>query len=258
MKDIVLSSRLQCIYDAAANVVKGSGRRMTLCDVGCDHAHVPLKLLINGIIEYAYCLDIIPGPLKIASENVDRFGLTDKVDVILSDGLSSFHNRADILMITGMGGKMVTDILSREPDKTAGFGTLVLSPQSFPELVRASLRSLGFGIADESMIEENGKFYPVIVARYGSEGSRPEWDHFISGQNADDDKELKQYAEDLYGPVLIARKDPVLHRYLLRGREKALAVLDALDNGSKKEEFEKLIACIHSVLKEYGDQYETG
>ena len=258
MKDIILSSRLQCIYDAAAGLAGSPGHGITLCDVGSDHAHVPLKLLINGIIEYAYCLDIIPGPLKIAADNVDRFGLTGKVDVILSDGLDGFSDRADILMITGMGGKMIADIMSRDPGKTALFNAVILSPQSFPELVRGTLRSLGFGITGESMIEENGKFYPVIIARNGSAGIKPSWERFIHGPDEQADTFLMQYAEDMYGPVLIARKDPVLYRYLIRGKAKTEAVLGVLDNGSKKDEFNKLLACIQSVLTEFGDHYETG
>ena len=245
MKHIHLSSRLQCIYDAAANIIHGTNGRHVLCDVGCDHAHVPLELLLNREIEHAWCLDIIPGPVAIARENVDRYGLTGQVDVILSDGLESFDGDADLLMITGMGGTMIASIIGRFPDKTGRFSHMILAPQSDHDIVRRTAASLGFGITDEYMVEEDGKFYPVIVCSNGSTGARHAWCFT-------DDPAITAMAEELYGPVLIAKKDPVLKRYLLRGQNKLSSIIIKMDGSDKKEQFCRQLQCIDSVLKEYG------
>ena len=107
--------RLSDRLGAAAGMVTPGYR---LCDVGCDHAHIPIALLGAGIIPGALGMDVIPGPLEKARENLDLYG-EDRVQLRMSDGLDAYRpGEADSLMITGMGGRIIQDILLREPDKT--------------------------------------------------------------------------------------------------------------------------------------------
>ena len=123
---------------------------------------------------------------------------------------------------------------------------MVLSPQSDHDIVRREIRTLGFGITDESMIEEDGKFYPVICCAKGSTGAHADWHHTS-------DHAVTDMAEDLYGPALIAGKDPVLKKYLLRGQNKLTSIIIKMDESDKKEMFRKQLLCIDAILKEYGD-----
>ena len=141
-----LSERLKAIVELA-------GQGETLCDVGCDHAHVPIRLLQTGRYVRAIGMDVIEGPLGKAGGNLALYGLSDRVQLRKSDGLDAYlAGEAQTLVIAGMGGTLMEDILLREPEKTKSFSALVLGPQSDPDKVRAAVRKLGFMIEDERLV----------------------------------------------------------------------------------------------------------
>ena len=80
----MLDSRLSAVADLVR-----SGTRFA--DVGTDHAYLPAFLLMGGKIEYAVCSDLRKGPLKNAEETVKKYGVSDKVDLRLSDGLDAYR-----------------------------------------------------------------------------------------------------------------------------------------------------------------------
>ena len=211
IQSVGLSKRLECIVELA-------GRGDTLCDVGCDHAHVPIRLLQEGRFCRAIGMDVIDGPLGKAKGNLELYGLDDKVELRLSDGLDAFQKgEADTLVITGMGGTLMRDILMREPEKTRSLPALVLGPQSDPDMVRAAVRELGFSLEDERLVYEDGKYYPVLRAVRTMES--PEDIRSISEKSlfpAGTSPQLCREAEDLFGPLLLRRKDPVLREFLVR------------------------------------------
>lgn len=244
-RPVSLSGRLTAIVEMA-------GKGKCVCDVGCDHAHVPIRLLQEGRFERAIGMDVIEGPLGKAAGNLALYGMQDRVELRLSNGLDACRaGEADTLVVTGMGGTLMEEILLRYPDRTGSFRALVLGPQSDPDKVRAALRRLGAKIIDERLIYEDGKYYPVLRAEFhsdsGSLADDPEAAHtqeahaqaaFGSGQtdktvcppdmpamlrqeadiafSPDTPAGLRQEAEDLFGPVLLRRRDPVLLEYLTR------------------------------------------
>ncbi len=248
---VSMSARLEAIVELAQ-----SGD--TVCDVGCDHAHVPIRLIQSGCYRHAIGMDVIEGPLGKAAGNLALYGMEDKVELRLSDGLDAYSpGEADTLVITGMGGTLMEEILLRDPIKTKSFSALVLGPQSDPDKVRAALRHLGFVIKKEKLIFEDGKYYPVIRAESGRNPDQhnpgPVCETGEKGQNADQHNpgpasvsgasvqdadhskpenvgdsgisgffhrdipgEIRRQAEDMFGPVLLKRRDPVLFEFLKR------------------------------------------
>ena len=214
-RPVGLSRRLMAIADLAR-----SGE--CVCDVGCDHAHIPIRLLQEGRFKRAIGMDVIEGPLEKAAGNLSLYGMQDRIGLRLSDGLDAFCiGEADTLVITGMGGSMMQEILLREPEKTRSFQALVLGPQSDPEKVRSALRTLGFRIEDERLIYDDGKYYPIVRAVRGDpKGGHledlkrdPLEDPFGDSAGGDsgpfpDKSALLQETEDLFGPVLLERRDP--------------------------------------------------
>ena len=208
----------------------------TVCDVGCDHAHVPIRLLQNGQFRKAIGMDVIEGPLGKARGNLELYGMTDDVELRLSDGLDAFQEgEADTLVVTGMGGTLMRGILLREPDKTRSFNALVLGPQSDPDKVRAAVRELGFSLEDERLIYEDGKYYPVlraVVAAQHSIDPQQRREPDLQGSRSagpalfppEIPEKLCREAEDLFGPVLLRRRDPVLREFLVR----RIAVLEKI------------------------------
>ena len=247
-----MSARLEAIVELAE-------RGDILCDVGCDHAHVPIRLLQSGCYRRAIGMDVIAGPLGKAAGNLSLYGMEDLVELRLSNGLDAFSaGEADTLVITGMGGTLMEDILLRQPEKTASFSALVLGPQSDPEKVRAALRRLGFIIKKEKLVFEDGKYYPVIRAESGenpdarvfntlpaiskeailgevlsNEALSKELlsDEAVSGEALSKEalsketlsketgggiQDLRLQAQDMFGPVLLENRDPVLLEFLTR------------------------------------------
>ena len=190
---IKLSDRLLAI----ASLVRGGE---ILCDVGCDHAHIPIYLLQHGQVKGVLGMDVIPGPLEKARENLERYGCSRDVTLRQSDGLDAYRiGEAQSLLISGMGGKIIRTILLREEEKTKSFSELILQPQADAHLVRAAVRTLGFVIDDERILRERGKYYVILHAVQGS--------HQPSI--------LSQETQNAFGPVLLRRRDPLLHKYLL-------------------------------------------
>ena len=156
MKPIALSGRLKAVSDMVT-----VGNRV--CDVGCDHGFVPIYLIEQGISPRVLAMDVRSGPLNAAKEHVAEHGLRSVIETRLSDGLHNYNiDEADTLICAGMGGRLMMRILSDDRRKTESFRELILQPQSEIEQFRGWLRRQGYCITDENMIEEDGKFYPMM------------------------------------------------------------------------------------------------
>ena len=151
------------MLSVSAYVRKGA----VLCDVGTDHAKLPIYLAQNGIINRAYATDINEGPITTARNNVCALGLGDTIECVRTDGLrgTEGYSVTDV-SICGMGGELIARILSecdyiRDPSVN-----LILQPMSHTEDVRRYLYDAGFDIKDECLVRETGKLYTVINAVY--------------------------------------------------------------------------------------------
>ena len=138
----------------------------TAADIGCDHAYIACLAVLNGKAEKAYACDVAQGPLSHAVQTIESCGLQDKVIPVLSNGLENVPEDADQIIIAGMGGQLIADILSAYPEKTAAAKSLLLSPHKDPETVRQWLAANGWTIEKEFVIED-GSFYPLIRAVKG-------------------------------------------------------------------------------------------
>lgn len=185
-----------------------------LCDVGTDHAHIPIRLILDGVIDRCIAMDVIEGPLEKARENTALYDVSDQIELRLSDGLDAYRKgEARGLVIAGMGGRIMSRILLREPDKTWDFEEIVLQPQADPEFVRRAVRELGLYIDREKVVLEDNKYYPVMHVVHERQ-SGPEW-KTISESAGEGGDALFIQAEDLFGPVLIKERDEMLRSYLL-------------------------------------------
>ncbi|MBQ8597909.1 MAG: SAM-dependent methyltransferase [Lachnospiraceae bacterium] len=195
-----LSARMKAVADL---VTVGS----SACDVGCDHGYVSIYLVQERKAPKVLAMDVNKGPLERAAINVRQAGLSEYITLRLSDGLSKYQiGEAESLVIAGMGGRLMKRILERETEKTRSFRELILQPQSELAVFREFLRNMGYSIADEDMILEEDKFYPIIKAVAGTyQGGNPQ-------------------LEDRFGPVLLKKKHPVLTLFLQKEWESSLKI----------------------------------
>lgn len=157
---IRLSKRLQTICD----MVRPGSR---ICDVGCDHAYVDIRLLQEDKIAFALAMDVADGPLATARSNLELTELygSGRCELRKSDGLAAYEpGEADCMICAGMGGILMESLLEAEADKASSFDELLLSPQSEIHLVREWLWRSGYVIVEERFLEDEGKYYTVMRA----------------------------------------------------------------------------------------------
>ncbi len=141
-----------------------------LADIGTDHAYLPAALILNGTVKSAVAADLRKGPLENAEATVRSYSIADKVELRLSDGLHAVKpDEVDDIVIAGMGGILISEILQAAPWVKNENIQLILQPQSHDETLRKWLWENGFEITKESACFEDGKVYICMAAVYGAE-----------------------------------------------------------------------------------------
>lgn len=157
---MILSKRLNA---AAAYVRKGA----VLADVGTDHAYLPIFAVENGIASRAVASDINEGPLKNAESNIERHGLSEKIECVLTSGFEGLDGFGITdAVIAGMGGELIATIIENASFIRRDCFRLIIQPMTMHEAARKALFSLGFSVIGEYVLKEDGKFYTVICADY--------------------------------------------------------------------------------------------
>ena len=129
-KHLELTPRLRQI---AAWVRQGAH----LADVGTDHAYLPVWLTLQGRVASAIASDLRRGPLDRAQETGRRYGVGDRITFRLGNGLAAVApEECDTIVIAGMGGENIAQILAGAPWTADGRHTLLLQPQSRAEALR--------------------------------------------------------------------------------------------------------------------------
>ncbi|MBQ6569228.1 MAG: SAM-dependent methyltransferase [Clostridia bacterium] len=158
--NIKLKPRLLC----AASMVK-KGKR--IADIGTDHAYLPIWLAQNNIIEHAIASDIRKGPYLSALENIKKYGVDSIVEARLGAGLETVsQGQADCIVICGMGGELMVEILRACPFVRELGMELVLQPMTHAEILRKYLYDSGFEITLEKAVYDSRHYYTVISAEY--------------------------------------------------------------------------------------------
>ncbi len=159
-KPPVLDERLS----AAVSFVRNGA---VAADIGTDHAYIPVYLVMQGICKRCVASDINSGPVEKARGNIEKYGLSDKIELIQTDGLNGIENTgAEDIIICGMGGDLISDIISQADFVFDEKISLILQPMSKVEKLRKYLADTGFLIEDEQIMKSDGKIYQCIQASW--------------------------------------------------------------------------------------------
>ena len=195
-----LSKRLRAVADL---VTAG----YQVADIGTDHAYIPIFLTETGKTDYAVAMDVNKGPLRKAQENICAYKMEEQIETRLSDGFSALKvQEVQSAVIAGMGGNLVIRILEEGHDVVSCLKECILQPQSEPDKVRAFLLQEGFFFIEEDMVEEDGKYYPMMKVRPPKK----------SGKKDGIKSEMWNDVQLQYGKLLLEKRHPVLKRYLER------------------------------------------
>lgn len=138
-----------------------------VADIGTDHAYLPIFLLKRGRARFAYLTDINKGPLERAEENVHKAGLSERVELILTDGIAALaHLPITDFCICGMGGELIAEIIASAPFAKDPKLKFILQPMSREGVLRKSLYERGFEIEREIYSYDAGKYYVAFSVKY--------------------------------------------------------------------------------------------
>lgn len=244
---IQLSKRLQAVAELAAGRMEHGGRSVAevpertktpqiecVADVGTDHGYLPIWLVEQGIADRAIAMDVRTGPLQRAQEHIREHQLGAYIETRLSDGLAALHrDEAQVIVIAGMGGATMSGILEAGQAVISPDTILVLQPQSELYEFRSYLVTHGFRLLSEDMVEEDGKYYPMMKVQKG-----------LKAPLSYTEEELR------YGPLLLEERHPVLKEFLLWQLKQKERILEQIRSSDHSE------ACVKAVSSDRGAREE--
>ena len=86
-----------------------------VADIGCDHGYLSIYLLTKGIASSCIASDVKEQPLLSAVRNAEKYGVREKMEFYLSDGVRSIPRDFDTLVCAGMGADTIVSILDAAP-----------------------------------------------------------------------------------------------------------------------------------------------
>lgn len=147
-----------------------------MADIGTDHGYLPIALLLAAKVPGAVAADINEAPLESAVRNAGKYGVANRMEFVLSDGLHGLEDKAiDDIVIAGMGGELILRIISEAPWLSSAEKHLVLQPMTTAAQLRCGLAQLGFVIEKEEAVFDGKKIYSVLSVYYAGES------HILSG-----------------------------------------------------------------------------
>lgn len=209
---IMLTPRLECIVSHV--------QAQTAADIGTDHAYVSIELIRSGRAQKVIAADVRKGPLEIAAANINKYGMSGRIETRLGSGISVLNeNEADTVIIAGMGGELICDILNADMEK-ARYPLFILQPMNSQYELRRWLLERGFEILSEDIECEGHRVYNLLEVRYTGSASSFERDI------------------DYHLPVYLYYH-PKFRELLSKKQREFLKIIRGLEN-SKECDYEKL------------------
>lgn len=169
-----------------------------IADIGTDHGYIPVYLLNENIVDYAILADINKGPLENARKEVNRNKLNNKVDLRLGSGIEVLKKgEVEEIIIAGMGGSLINEILMANEEVSHSAEKLILQPMQNQEDLRRFLYTNGYEIIDEHLVREDRRIYEIIECRYTGEKTQRENIYYEVSEKLIEKKDvlLKEFIE---------------------------------------------------------------
>lgn len=210
-----------------------------VCDVGSDHAYLPVYLIQNDQISCAIAGEVVKGPFLSAKQTVRDYRMEDRIEVRLGDGLQILSKEDEITAVTicGMGGELISRILEAgySGSHLNGRERLILQPNVAEHFVREWLMNHSYQIVEETVVSDNHRLYEIIVAEPV-------------------DKRVKYTELELkYGPILLQHPSELSVAKWNRMNRKNKEILEQLQKSKtpqleKIEQFEKAFNELQGVI----------
>ena len=151
---IKLSKRLKIIFDMVPKSV--------VADIGSDHGKLMIALVQADIVKKGYAVENKEGPFERLRSNLIRYHVNDKITPLFSDGIKDITRDVETIVIAGMGGTNIVNILKAHPEKLVRVQTIIIDAHTAVPLARKEICQMGYAIADEQIVKEDDIFYEII------------------------------------------------------------------------------------------------
>jgi tRNA (adenine22-N1)-methyltransferase len=166
-------------------------------DIGADHGELAKYLVEKQLVPRVIASELGNGPYRRLLTSLHDSPGREMIEVRQGNGLTVLHPGEVVnVVIAGLGGEAMVEILSRDGQKAASFKRYVFQPMSRPGSLRRELSQKGWPILEERLVEENGRLFVAISS---SPGNKP---YRLSALEID------------IGPLLLQSKDMFRTRYL--------------------------------------------
>lgn len=218
--------------EAVAERIAAAGPFSCLCDIGSDHAYLPIRVLKDGSAASAVAADLREGPLEKGRQNAAAAGVFP--EFIRSDGFERLDGYVfDAVSLCGLGGETIADILDRGKNQVRKDGCLLfLQPMTAHDDLRKYLWESGFSILSETFVLERGRPYVILTASYTGTPEPYRYSDLFLGRTRPDTPAFAAYA----------RKTAVQTEKRMRGNRRTdedsnlLAEAERLASGSEQEQ----------------------
>lgn len=165
IRELHLSPRLEKIAELIPSAE-------SLADIGTDHAYIPICACLSNKVKHAVASDIKLGPIARAADNIKHFDLGNRIILRIGPGLQTIApGEADIIVIAGMGGILISEILKTANEVTSSAKLLILQPMTAATELRDYLAENEFTCLNEHIAAEEDKFYNIIPVIPGGKTS---------------------------------------------------------------------------------------
>ena len=201
-------------------------------DVGCDHALLDIYLVKKDKSIKAVASDIKEGPLNQAKENIKREGLSNKIETRLGDGLSTYTNDINTVIISGMGGRNIIGICKNNYKVFKEIDTYIISPNNYQIDVRKFFTKNGYYIENEELVKDSNFIYQIMIFKKG--------------------KKRYNKKDYFFGPILLVKKDKLFKEYFEREMKSREILINLLPNNYRWKKFvtKKEIEMIKNELED--------
>ena len=165
-------------------------------DVGCDHALLDIYLVQREKNIKTIASDVKEGPLNHAQKNIKKYHLEDEIECRLGDGLDTYSDDIDTIIISGMGGRSMIGIFKAHMEVLKKVNTIILSPNNYQIDVKKFLCKNEFYLANEELVKEGKFIYQILIFKKG--------------------KRKYSRKEYFFGPVLLEKKGKLFDEYYKR------------------------------------------
>ncbi|MFG6148495.1 tRNA (adenine(22)-N(1))-methyltransferase [Halobacillus sp. B23F22_1] len=228
-----LSKRLETVAEFLQKPIR-------FADIGSDHAYLPCYVCQNEPEAFAIAGELNRGPYLSALEEVNNRQLTHQIEVIQGNGLEVIDNRVNQIVIAGMGGPLIKEILDKGKDKLTHVSKIITQPNIDARSIRKWLIDHEYNLVNEVILEESGHVYEILVAEKGNPKSNY------------DEKMLE--LQLWLGPHLLREKNSAFCKKWEEEKAKKQRIVGQMKRASepdfkKIKQFEKEINWLEEVLR---------